>query len=73
MADVRSLIQPSSEARCLYGQMVARSDEGALSLQKTLELSMDRLGAGHRDGDEIFQLEDEGWISPAEEGGWLLS
>lgn len=73
MADVIENIQPSSQARALFGQMVARSDDGALDIEKTLELSMDRLSAGHRDGEEIFELEEEGWISPAEEGGWLLS
>lgn len=67
-------IVPSSEARILFGQMVARSNPNlVLTLACTLKLAADRKQAGHlRDGGEVDELVSEGWIGAHPNGGWML-
>jgi hypothetical protein len=66
-------IKPSSSARQLFNQMVARAGEDLhLSMDATLTLAVERKRAGHQDGCEIQQLEQEEWIDQSKDGGWLL-
>jgi hypothetical protein len=66
-------IKPSSSARQLFNQMVARAGEDLhLSMDATLILAVERKRAGHQDGCEIQQLEQEEWIDQSKDGGWLL-
>jgi hypothetical protein len=68
-----TLIKPSPEARHLFNQMVYKADEDLhLSIQATLDLSVERVSAGHRDHEEVHELEEQQWIDPAPDGGWLL-
>jgi hypothetical protein len=53
--------------------MVQLTDgEPHLDLTQTLELSVERVRAGHRDHAEIAELEAQGWVRKADDGGWLL-
>jgi len=65
-------IKPSPQARRLFSQMVARSEDLHLSLSATLELSVERVSSGNRDHTEIHELVREEWIDQAPDGGWLL-
>jgi hypothetical protein len=77
------ILKPSSEARLLYNQMVAKSDGEEtsnqvpyLSLEKTLSLKIDRRKQG-RDTEcnsLLYELVAERWISvDSDNGGWQLS
>jgi hypothetical protein len=59
--------------------MVNSADEQAndgrihhLTLDDSIVLSVHRVRAGHNDAEEIDQLQQEGWVRPARDGGWLL-
>jgi hypothetical protein len=68
-------IAPSIEARALFGQMVARSnDELILTLSETMLLYVDRKNAGNQPqaAQEINELVTLGWIEPHASGGWTL-
>lgn len=66
-------IRPSPEARHLFGQMVAKADADLhLTMEATLDLSVQRVRAGHRDHIEIHELQQEQWIGQAQDGGWIL-
>lgn len=43
-----------------------------INLLETLRLSVARSLRDKRDGDDLQQLRDEGWIRPAPDGGWFL-
>ena len=68
--DIR--ITPSPQARHLFNQMAARSDNLHIDLINTLELAVERKRAGLNDTHEIHELEREEWIDRAPDGGWLL-
>jgi hypothetical protein len=57
--------------------MVARGDDGAISLEATVKLAVERSERGEADPAahmEIHELLDEQWIRPDNEGGgWLLT
>jgi hypothetical protein len=68
-------IHPSPEARHLFGQMVARSDDNLiLQLPSTLQLAVDRKLSGHsiQAEHEMDELLAAGWIGPHRSGGWTL-
>jgi len=66
-------IKPSPSARQLFNQMVARSGKNLhLSAEATVALAAERTGQGHRDVEEIRELEEAEWIDPCKDGGWLL-
>lgn len=71
-------IKPGPTARSLFGQMAARAETGDhfhrahLSMVNTLELAVERSSAGKRDSSEIHELQAEGWIKQAPDGGWFL-
>jgi hypothetical protein len=68
-------ISPSVEARALFGQMVARSNDSLiLTLSETMLLYVDRKNAGDQPqaAREINELVELGWIEPHVSGGWTL-
>jgi hypothetical protein len=73
--DMENDIHPSAEARHLFGQMVARSDDNLiLPLASVLQLAVDRKLAGHapQAEPEVDELMAEGWIEAHPDGGWAL-
>jgi len=71
---VAAKISPSPEARQLYMKMVNKADENMhLSLTNTLALATQRTREGLTDAGTVLELEQEGWIGHAWDGGWLLS
>lgn len=72
---MEAVISPSVEARTLFGQMVARSDDNlVLPLSETMGLYVDRKNAGSQPqaAHEINELVTLGWIEPHVSGGWTL-
>lgn len=68
-------IHPSADARHLFGQMVARSDDNLiLQLAPTLQLAAERKHSGRaiQAEEEVHELMDEGWIEAHPSGGWAL-
>lgn len=68
------VIVPSSDARLLFSQMVARSTADdvsniVISLSATLGLAIDR---GSKDVEEMSELIAAGWITESPDGGWNL-
>lgn len=72
-------LQPSAEARKLYGEMVAKVNckTGGfyLSLDKTISLSIDRKNKGTDSecAGLLYELVKEKWVAVHDEGGWLLN
>lgn len=69
-------ITPSPEARALFSNMVARATSGRvlhLPMTRTLELAVERRRAGQHDTEEVRELQQEGWIKQARDGGWLIA
>ena len=76
MSAAKTQITPSTEARRLFGRMVARSSDGEhLPLARTIELSVHRMREGYNAEAqvEVDELQAAFWISPADDGGWRLT
>lgn len=64
-------LSPGASARRLFSTMVARADgENHLTLTGTLNLAVDRQSTRFRDASNIRELQSQGWISQADDGGW---
>ena len=72
MARTDQKLSPSREARQLFGQMVARSQEGHMSLNKTLELAVVRQDTTVADQQLVKELVNDRWVECAPDGGWLV-
>jgi hypothetical protein len=68
------VVSPSPQAHRLYGDMAMRAEPtGHLTLAATLDLAIDRLRRGHGpDYNEVCELRQSGWITNADDGGWLI-
>jgi hypothetical protein len=71
-------LEPSPEARRIYGMMVARADnydgELVLSLAQSIKLSctLSRTGRDPQAVVAVAELKEADWITPEPRGGWCL-
>lgn len=63
---------PSPQACDLYVAMAVKGTSMRLSLPQTLELAVDRTRAGQQDSEAMDELRAVGWLTPSQDGGWLL-
>jgi hypothetical protein len=71
---VREQVKPSQEARRLFNKLVSKADEGGMiSLSQTIALDVQLKRERHdATSEQVRELLEEGWIEPADDGGWQL-
>lgn len=76
---IKTRITPSPSARMLFNKIVNAADfprrgDGplVLSLEKTVELSIERSTEGNKDSAEIQELINHNWIKSHKDGGWMV-
>lgn len=68
-------IKPSADARHFFANMVNVADNNfELSLLRTLQLSIEIQKSGRNDEIQSYvsELQQEGWIRPSPNCGWLV-
>lgn len=64
--------QPSTAARLLFDILCEHAEEGHVDFGKTVALAAERQQRGYLDHEKIAQLVDAAWVTPADDGGWIL-
>jgi len=75
MDGIDTEIKPSPEARRIFGRLVANAHCCHLDLAGSLKTAIDLRRAGHDQNAQttaVRELRAEGWMQPAEDGGWRL-